>query len=138
MKNRLFFLIFLSINLFADENLAQKLIKAYPDFLKEYSNNQIIWNDDTKMIFDEKKEYKSHEDRLNNASLKEQLTTKYIKVKENKNYIPNFNEDAGRARFEPFFQKMYGKTQKEVEKNLVKIKWLPKSQNKDFSCYKNK
>ncbi|MFW2515902.1 M15 family metallopeptidase [Aliarcobacter butzleri] len=136
MKNRLFFLIFLSINLFADENLAQKLIKAYPNFLKEYSNNQIIWNDDTKMIFDEKKEYKSYEDSLNNASLKEQLTTKYIKVKENKNYIPNFNEDAGRARFEPFFQKMYGKTQKDVEKNLVKIKWLPKSQNKTLAVTK--
>lgn len=141
MLNRLFFLIFLPfflVNLFANneienKNLAQKLINAYPNFLKEYSNKQIIWLDGTKMPFDEKldkTEYKEYEKSLDSVTLKEQIDTKYIKVKDDKTYIPSFYEDSGRARYEPFFKKMYGKNPKEIEKNLVKIKWLPKSENK--------
>lgn len=143
MKNRLFLLFFLALfpfaNLFSsDEELAQKLISSYPTFLKEYSNNQLIWKDNTKMLFEEKpkKEYKNYEDSLNNATLQEQVDTKYIKIKDNKTYIPSFYEDPGRARYEPFFKKMYGENQKKIEKNLVKIKWLPKSENRTLKVTK--
>ena len=64
---------FISLNLLADEN-ASKLLNAYPDFLKSYSDNNIIWNDEEKMIYDDKKEEKSFKDKLNNASLKDQLS----------------------------------------------------------------
>jgi hypothetical protein len=37
---------------------------------------------------------------------------------------PNF--DPGRIRNEPFFLKLYGGTEKEVEKNLTVITWCPK------------
>ena len=41
-------------------------------------------------------------------------------------YPSKKNEDAGRFRNEEFFKKIYGKNRQEIEKNLVKIKWLEK------------
>ena len=122
---------FISLNLLADEN-ASKLLISYPDFLKSYSDNNIIWNDEEKMIYDDKTEEKSFKDKLNNASLKDQLSIKYLKINENKNHIPVENEDAGRIRYEPFFKKMYGENKNKVKDNLVKIVWLPKSSNKNL------
>lgn len=127
--NNFFLSTLFTLNLLANED-ANKFIKAYPNFLKEYSNNYIIWNDDEKMIFDDKKENKTFDEKINNASLKDQLSIKYVKISENKNYTPSLNEDSGRIRFKPFFKKMYGFTQNEVKKNLVKITWLPKSSKK--------
>lgn len=83
----------------------EKLKNAYPNFIKDYSSNYIIWNNDEKMIFDDLISNKSFEEKLNNPSLKDQLSIKYIKTIENKDYIPSLNEDAGRIRYEPFFKK---------------------------------
>lgn len=126
--NKFSFLIILSSNLLAND--ANKFVQAYPDFIKEVSNNHLIWNDNEKMIFDDKIENKNFKEKLNNPSLKNQLDIPYIKLSENKDYIPSKNEDAGRIRYEPFFKKMYGSNQKEVKQNLVKIIWLPKSSKK--------
>ncbi|AXX95644.1 M15 family metallopeptidase [Arcobacter ellisii] len=126
--NKILFLIILSSNLLAND--ANKFVQAYPDFIKEVSNNHLIWNDNEKMIFDDKIENKTFQEKLNNPSLKNQLDIPYIKLSENKDYIPSKNEDAGRIRYEPFFKKMYGSNQKEVKQNLVKIIWLPKSSKK--------
>lgn len=126
--NKILFLIILSSNLLAND--ANKFVQAYPNFIKEVSNNHLIWNDNEKMIFDDKIENKNFKEKLNNPSLKNQLDIPYIKLSENKDYIPSKNEDAGRIRYEPFFKKMYGSNQKEVKQNLVKIIWLPKSSKK--------
>ena len=122
--NKFSFLIILSSNLLAND--ANKFVQAYPDFIKEVSNNYLIWNDNEKMIFDDKIENKTFQEKLNNPSLKNQLDISYIKISENKNYLPKKNEDSGRIRYEPFFKKMYGSNQKEVKQNLVKIIWLRK------------
>ena len=126
--NKILFLIILSSNLLAND--ANKFVQAYPDFIKEVSNNHLIWNDNEKMIFDDKIENKTFQEKLNNPSLKNQLDIPYIKLSENKDYIPSKNEDAGRIRYEPFFKKMYGHNENEVKDNLVKIIWLPKTSNK--------
>ncbi len=126
--NKFSFLIILSSNLLA--NNANKFVQAYPNFIKESSNNHLIWNDNEQMLFDDKIENKNFKEKLNNPSLKNQLDIPYIKLSENKNYIASKNEDAGRIRYEPFFKKMYGSNQKEVKQNLVKIIWLPKSSKK--------
>ncbi len=114
----------------------EKLKNAYPNFIKDYSSNYIIWNDDEKMIFDDLISNKSFEEKLNNPSLKDQLSIKYIKTIENKDYIPSLNEDAGRIRYEPFFKKMYGKNEREVNKNLVKIPWMPKYTKRNITVTK--
>ncbi|MDZ7819362.1 MAG: M15 family metallopeptidase [Aliarcobacter sp.] len=122
-----------NIELFAsneDEQNLLKLAKAYPTFIKEISNNKLIFMDNHQMNYDDYIENKTYEEMLKNPSLKNQMSMKYIKIDENLNYIPIKNEDAGRIRYEPFFKKMYGSNPEEIKKNLTKIIWLPKSSNK--------
>ena len=130
MRNRVLFLLFLSLNLFANENLAKRLILAYPLFLEKYEDNFIYFKDGSKLQFSTNNKDLSYEEIIQNSSLENQMSMKYIKIDEDINYIPKKNEDAGRFRNEEFFKKIYGKNKQEIEKNLVKIKWLEKSQNK--------
>ena len=122
-----------NIELFAsneDEQNLTKLAKAYPAFIKEISNNKLIFMDNHQMNYDDGIENKIFDEMLNNPSLKNQMSIKYMKIDENPNYVPLKNEDAGRIRYEPFFKKMYGSNPKEIKKNLTKVIWLPKSSNK--------
>ena len=130
MRNRVLFLLFLSLNLFANENLAKRLILAYPLFLEKYEDNFIYFKDGSKLQFSTNNKDLSYEEIIQNSSLENQMSMKYIKIDEDINYIPKKNEDAGRFRNEEFLKKIYGKNKQEIEKNLVKIKWLEKSQNK--------
>ena len=122
-----------NIELFAsneDEQNLTKLAKAYPAFIKEISNNKLIFMDNHKINYDDGIENKTFDEMLNNPSLKNQMSIKYMKIDENPNYVPLKNEDPGRIRYEPFFKKMYGSNPKEIKKNLTKVIWLPKSSNK--------
>ena len=129
MLNRVLPILLLSLNLFANENLAKSLILAYPDFLEKYEDNFIYFKDGSKLQFSTNNKDLSYEEIIQNSSLENQMSIKYIKIDENQNYIPAKNEDAGRFRNEEFFKKIYGKDKKEIEKNLVKIKWLPNLSN---------
>ena len=112
MRNRLFIAFFttlyFSLNLFAttSEELAKKLIKAYPDFLEKYENNYIYFKNGDKIIFSSPKNYTNYEDKLNNASLEDQMSIPYKKIENNDNFIPSVNDDAGRFRNQDFFKKM--------------------------------
>src|SRR5574344_2176959 len=130
MRNRVLFLLLLSLNLFANENLAKRLILAYPLFFFFFEDNFIYFKDGSKLQFSTNNKDLSYEEIIQNSSLENQMSMKYIKIDEYKSYIPAKNEDAGRFRNEEFFKKIYGKNRQEIEKNLVKIKWLEKSQNK--------
>ncbi len=124
-----------NIELFAsneDEQNLTKLAKAYPAFIKEISNNKLIFMDNHQMNYDDGIENKIFDEMLNNPSLKNQMSIKYMKIDENPNYVPLKNEDPGRIRYEPFFKKMYGENRNKVKDNLVKIVWLPKSSNKNL------
>ena len=72
--NKILFLIILSSNLLAND--ANKFVQAYPNFIKDVSNNYLIWNDNEKMIFDDKIENKTFDEKIKNASLKDQLSKK--------------------------------------------------------------
>ncbi len=96
MPNRVLFLLLLSLNLFANENLAKRLILAYPLFLeKKYEDNFIYFKDGSKLQFSTNNKDLSYEEIIKNSSLENQMSMKYIKIDENKNYIPAKNEDAG-------------------------------------------
>ncbi|MDY0052849.1 MAG: M15 family metallopeptidase [Aliarcobacter sp.] len=124
---------FEDFNLFAieeyDENL-KKLAKAYPNFIKEISNNKLIWIDNYQMPYDDNIQNKSFVEKLSNASLKDQMSIQYTKISKNPTYTPFTNDDPGRIRYEPFFKKMYGSNKNEIKNNLTKIIWLPKNLNK--------
>lgn len=92
-------------------NLLHKLPQAYPESVHEITLNYIAWRDGTRIpirsvipVFDFflAKMYK--------------MDTAFGSVT---------NEELIRDRCEPFFRKMYGNSAKEVEKNLVKIYWMP-------------
>ena len=92
-----------NIELFAsneDEENLTKLAKAYPTFIKSFSNNKLIFIDNDKMNYDDYIENKTFEEMINNPSLKDQMSIKYIKIDENPNYIPLINQEAGRVRYE--------------------------------------
>ena len=112
----------------------RKYMLAYPDFIEKDSANYLIWKDGTKMIYDSGIEKIDYDQILNSPDLKNQLSIKYIK---GENYsLPEINEDPGRIRFEPFFEKMYGQNAKEVSENLVTINWLPSSKNQKLRVTK--
>lgn len=106
----------------------QKLMKAYPGQFKTFENNQLIWKDGTKMLYDDFIKNKSFAQLINEADLEDQIMSMhYPKGKNVSN--PKQKEDPGRVRYEPFFKKMYGASPEAVRKNLTTVSWLPKSMN---------
>ena len=106
------------------EREAQRLIAAYPNQLKSYSDNSIVWSDGTKMPFDDGKT-KTHEEKLAQPDLEDQVSECYptgpLAAPPAKDFEP------GRVRYEPFFLKMYGATAAVVSANLAPFQWRPSS-----------
>lgn len=111
---------------FASSNI-EKLKLAYPNFIKDIKENQIIFYDNTIINFDDKIKNKTYEEKLKNASLKDQMSINYISIFKKEYYLPKINEDPGRFRNENFFKKIYGSSKEEVELNLNEITWLKKT-----------
>jgi len=106
----------------------QKLLKTYPEHIRAFKNNEIIWKDGTKMPYDDAKNEKTFSQLINEADLEDQLMS--MSYPKGKNVPrPKQKEDPGRVRYEPFFKKMYGASADEVRKNLTTIVWLPKTLN---------
>ncbi len=65
---------------------------------------------------------------LDGADLSDQLAQTYPKGRDfPQPPAPGF--DPGRARYGPFFLKMYGETKRKVGSNLATVRWLPGSAN---------
>ena len=104
----------------------KKLLLAYPEHIVAATHYAVIWSDGEIMAYDDGRE-KDFQSLLKTPDLEDQLQQVYKKGKIKK---PTRNHDPGRIRFEPFFKKMYGETQKEVEQKLVKVIWLPQTAKK--------
>ncbi len=107
-------------------------LRAYPDHIASVKDNELIWQDGTKMPIKTSADPKSLEKALNDPDLYMQL---YIPYPQGplKN-PPSPDSDPGRIRYVPFFQKMYGSTKEEVLKNLTEIPWMPRTfQGKEAS-----
>ncbi|HEQ71503.1 MAG TPA: M15 family peptidase [Spirochaetia bacterium] len=100
------------------------LTAAYPDFILGVENNMVLWRDGTRMPFDDGAPYKDWLTVLTSPDLQDQLSIPYPRHLA-AGFRPWKNQDPGRIRYEPFFKKMYGATQKEVEANLTAIDWMP-------------
>src|SRR5581483_7331231 len=103
---------------------AQKLIKYYSNAIIGFSHNHLIFKDHTQLLWDDGIKNKSYQILLDKPDLKDMFTQPYstgpLKTPPTKNFDP------GRIRNEKFFEKIYGSTKAEVEKNLVSITWCPK------------
>lgn len=94
----------------------QCLLEAYPKHLCGFQKKQIIWCDGTTMP------YQIPGSSLRNADLATQLSTAYQPGRDYE--PPPLHHDPGRARYEPFFRKMYGDSARDVGQNLAGVPWL--------------
>jgi peptidoglycan LD-endopeptidase CwlK len=105
----------------------QKLAAAYPRFISGYKGNEILFKDGTAMQFSDGRENKDWLETLNNPDLEDMLSLEYPRGNVTGPFEKNF--DPGRIRYVPFFKKMYGRSRREVEANLVPVKWMPRYTN---------
>lgn len=104
---------------------AEKLIACYPDFISGYADNQLIFKDGSKLLWDDGIPHKTFQQLLDNPDPEDMFSQAYPKG--NQAQSPRKNFDPGHIRNEAFFKKMYGMTKAAVENNLVTITWCPKT-----------
>lgn len=98
---------------------AKILLTAYPQQIKTYQNGYLIMADGSRILYDDGKK-KSFVEKLDNSDPEDMFSFKY----DRRAQIPEYLQDAGRSRSEVLFKKMYGSTEAEVRKNLVKVDWF--------------
>jgi D-alanyl-D-alanine carboxypeptidase len=102
------------------------LVRAYPDFLDRVDGEMLVWKDGTHMPLSDGRSGKGFEEKLREASLRDQLSLPYPKGPLAS--PPGPQEDPGRFRNVAFFDKMYGDCAKgEVQRKLVRVPWLPQA-----------
>ncbi|WP_157463866.1 M15 family metallopeptidase [Deinococcus pimensis] len=106
----------------AASNGAQRLVEAYPAFLERVDGNDVVWRDGTRMPFEVGRTPASYVERLDHADLADQMSVPYPSLAPIT--PPAWNVDPGRMRFEPLFEKMYGASSGEVQRNLVGVAWF--------------
>jgi len=103
---------------------AKKLVSCYPDAIAGFADNNLIFKDKTKMVWDDGIKNKTCQQLLDNPDLKDMFNQKYTAGR--LKLSPPINFDPGRVRNTLFFEKIYGLTQKQVKNNLTEITWCPK------------
>lgn len=124
-------LIFCSSSLASVNQDLQRLQQAYPNFITSVSGQYITWTDGTQTPVG--KLHSSKQEKLDSPSLADQIIGVYYfpgKPKDPATYRPT--NDAGRIRYQPFFDKMYGNNKAAVAANLTVIYWMPKIFGKEF------
>jgi hypothetical protein len=105
--------------------VGRRLVAAYPDFLAGVDGNWLVWKDGTRMAIDDGRGPKSHQALLETPDLEDMLHWPYSAGSPAE--APAFQSDPGRARHQPFFDKMYGDcTKGGTGDKLVEIVWLPR------------
>jgi hypothetical protein len=99
------------------------LLEAYPEHLAAAEPGALLWRDGSRMPYDGSRTAASAESRLDQPSLRDQMAEAYPKG--DAGIPPAPKTDPGRVRFPAFFYKMYGGSAREVEGQLVSVRWLP-------------
>ena len=100
------------------------LVAAYPDQLAGHDGDTLVWRDGARMAT-------AGPSGVTLASLLRQNTVQdmfAIPYRQGAAGIPAIDEDPGRIRNKPFFDKMYGDCRTgAVTPNLIQVTWLPKT-----------
>ncbi|MFM7083844.1 MAG: M15 family metallopeptidase, partial [Hyphomicrobium sp.] len=100
----------------------RKLVAAYPDYLDEVRGNNLVWKDGTEMPLDDGKPEKEFQELIVAPHLEDMFAMPYPRGLPS---APPINQDPGRVRFQPFFEKMYGNCREKTNKrNIVSVRWL--------------
>ncbi len=105
----------------------KKIMAAYPTVVG-YAQNNIVFSDGSRMLYDDGK-IKDNLELLENPDIEDMF--EYTYKHWNGTAIPKFY-DPGRIRVDSFFMKIYGQTKADVQKNLVRVKWCPKLVNQEI------
>lgn len=99
------------------------LATAYPDFLTlSDAPTALHWRDGTELRYDDQRPKPDYDALLARACLKDQMSMAYPAGWPFA--VPTVNQDPGRVRCQAFFKRMYGATESEVHRSLVKVEWL--------------
>lgn len=104
----------------------EHLKQAYPETICSVDQNHIYWANGDSMIVDAQPSNRLPEEILNTPLLLDQIRKIHYQPgipTDPEHYTPK--DDPGRIRYEPFFRKMYGETESEVETHLTTIFWMP-------------
>lgn len=100
-----------------------RLKAAYPDFIERVDLNTVYFKDGKSMLYNDGEVDKSLDTMLYRPDIEDMMKFSYpVGLWYG---TPLESDEAGRYRYEPFFQKMYGATKAAVERNLTTIIWLP-------------
>lgn len=107
-----------------EQTAAERLIRAYPTFLKMVNGDVLVWQDGTRtpLKYADAKNYVA---LLNAPGLLDELSAAYPTCQTFK--TPQRNQDPGRIRYEPLFRKMYGNTPDQVKSQLETVSWFGQS-----------
>lgn len=105
----------------ADQVKAERLVRAYPAFLREVEGDALVWRDGTRMSLRRVKAA-SYPALLDHPGLLDMLDAAYPSCQPIR--PPGRNEDPGRVRYEPLLRKMYGASPGAVRAQLVKVTWF--------------
>jgi peptidoglycan LD-endopeptidase CwlK len=97
------------------------LIQGYPDIIKSADMQSVVLSNDITFAYRTSSEKSTWDEKINNADFETQLSQIYDVG--GIDTPPDYLSDPGRLRYQPFFQALYGKDKKEIEQNLVTIKW---------------
>lgn len=112
----------LAASLTPGERLAAgRLVRAYPSFLSRVQGDLLVWKDGTRMPL-ERARVASYPALLDRPGLLDELDTVYPACQPLR--VPARNEDPGRVRYEPLFQRMYGGSAQEVAAHLDTVNWF--------------
>lgn len=107
------------------EEIARRLIAAYPEHLSHVEAGKLVWRDGTRMGLDDNPRRLGSISWLERPSIADTVRVPYTLGRLTGPLQPGI--DAGRARNEAFFTKMYGDCHSgTVDKNLVNVIWLPR------------
>ena len=96
------------------------LKEGYPELVSSANDQEVVLHNGIRFPFQTDIPKNSWDEKINNADLQIQLSQPYSLTKNTK---PDYLDDPGRLRYQPFFEELYGKSKKEIEKNLVTINW---------------
>jgi hypothetical protein len=118
MKSRWLLLGIISLSLQASP---QCYVQGYGNLITSADATTLTLFDGTKLPYHTKTPKTTWDEKINNTDLEMQLSQSYDAG--GIDTPPPYLFDPGRLRYQPFFQALYGKDQKAIEKNLVTIAW---------------
>lgn len=99
----------------------QCYVEGYPNLIASADEDGITLKSGEKFPYRTDKPKQRWDEKIDNADLATQLEQTYDAG--GFETPPSYLHSPGRLRYQPFFQALYGKDQKAIEKNLVVIQW---------------